>query len=168
MAAACPSLHDPGAHARNVEAKAVVGALHSAAVTRHFLLVALLLSVLGQAATVGGRWALGGGDAAAHALLHWIGAAHHHGHAHDHDEEHTASSPEALGGSSHASFHQDQSPDSLKHLHADGYLASLGLLHEVQLRFARPLAGAAPAVHRERPPPSPFLEGLIRPPRALS
>lgn len=111
------------------------------AFTAAFLILALVHSALASAGL--GLPTLGDG-AAAHSLLHWQEVGHHHHHD--------------------GSVHEEPSEESVCHLHADGVSGSAVLCAAPAVvpahRFTDSPA-AAPAQTRA----SPFLAGLIRPPR---
>ncbi|WP_157991576.1 hypothetical protein [Caldimonas tepidiphila] len=82
---------------------------------------------------------------ASHAVAHWLGEAHHH-----HDD---------------GSVHEDDSVESLLHLHADSHLNSVSVLPaELTWLPSLPPSKGPPSLHSSLHP-APFLEGLRRPPR---
>jgi len=150
---------------------------HNFDMPRRFIFVALMLSMLMQAITLGSPLASGsGGQAALHALLHWAGLAHHHHQPVPLSEE-DLKAFEAFGdlglptGAMVASdtCHQDQSPDSTQHVLMDGCLSGVAMIPSwpdaVPARLPRLAAPGAPA---ETAPATPFLEGLRRPPKQIA
>lgn len=117
---------------------------------RRLLAVILLFSFFYQAsATVRQVVAFdhGGAFQVVHAEMHLEGAAHHH------DE--------------HGVMHQDDSQESIQHMLAESGPGTAALFHFPQLSF-RLDRSPAPAVTAESAGPSPYLDGLRRPPRLIS
>lgn len=117
---------------------------------RRLLAVLLLLSFFCQAfATAQQSVALGHGESfqASHAEMHWEGVAHHH------DEEGVA--------------HQDDSSESIAHMLADAGPGTAALIQFPVLSLHLDRL-PAPAVMAESAGPSPYLDGLRRPPRLIS
>lgn len=84
---------------------------------------------------------------ASHVVTHWLGEAHHH-----HDD---------------GSVHEDDSDESVWHLHADSHLNSVSVLPGEQTwLLSLPPSNGPPSLQSSLPQ-APFLEGLRRPPRAL-
>ncbi len=118
----------------------------------HRRLIAFLLVFLSlwQAASAAGlaQAYLAQDDALAHLAMHWQAEAHHH-----HDE--------------HGASHQDDSSESVQHVLADCSLHHPGLIVASSVTALEPAAqGVVPLAQRR--PPSPYLDGLQRPPRSLS
>jgi hypothetical protein len=110
------------------------------------LIVALLLPCYGLAAAGKGlAMALADGH---HAAAHLAEHAHHH-----HDD---------------GSFDEDDSDDAVLHAHADDWLGCPALLVSAPVLPALALPRASPPAVEVSPPPSPFLEGLRRPPRSVT
>ncbi len=82
-----------------------------------------------------------------HAEMHLDGAAHHH------DE--------------HGVMHQDDSQESIQHMLAEAGPGTVALLHFPLLSHSLDRS-PAPAVTDETVSPSPYLDGLRRPPRRFS
>lgn len=80
-----------------------------------------------------------------HAVLHWQQEAHHH-----HDD---------------GSFHLDDSPASTIHVLSDHLTVTTALLPKGSHQFA-PCASGPPGGMHDARVPDPFLDGLLRPPRA--
>lgn len=80
----------------------------------------------------------------AHASLHWQEAGHHH-----HDD---------------GSYHLDDSKESVQHVMAD-HLSTSAALFGASAQAFPPAASTSPRGLHEGPPPHPFLDGLLRPPR---
>lgn len=112
------------------------------------LIVALLLPCYGFAAA-GKGLAMALADSR-HAGVHVTEHAHHH-----HDD-----------GSFHD--HEEESEDGALHAHADPWMGAAALLRAGPVLPALTLPQASPPVVELSPPPSPFLEGLRRPPRSLA
>lgn len=147
---------------------------------RPLVIVALLLSLLMQTVSLGGRWpGWNSPTDTLHAVLHWSGIAHHHDHlvsdavvaAAD-----TADDPDfislekdlPLDRSPHTGFHQDFSADSNHHLGQDACLGAVGPIPTgLSLAFAV-TAQNRPALLPQAGAPDPFLAGLRRPPRPLA
>ncbi len=116
---------------------------------RRLLATLLLLCLSWQAvASAGGGVLVQPEDERSHAVLHFLGEAHHH-----HD------------GS--AQFHEDDTPESIQHLLSDACLQSPALPSEVAAGVL-PLLLAAPEPVPGFEPPRPLLDGLERPPRLIS
>jgi len=117
---------------------------------RRLLAVILLLSFFCQAFATARQTVSFDHEGAfqvAHAEMHLDGAAHHH------DED--------------GVMHQDDSQESIQHMLADAGPGTAALFHFPQLSL--PLDGSpAPAVSAESLTPSPYLDGLRRPPRLIS
>jgi hypothetical protein len=114
---------------------------------RRWLAVLLLCALLPWQSIAWAAQALAEGysDDAAHTVTHWLDDAHHH-----HDD---------------GSFHEDDSPESLQHVHADGHLnAPNGIIASVSWTPAPVASVPPPALHANVHPP-PYLEGWRRPPR---
>jgi hypothetical protein len=110
------------------------------------LIVALLLPCYGLAvAGKGLAMALADNH---HAAAHLAEHAHHH-----HDD---------------GSFEEDDSDEAVQHAHADDWLGCPALLLAAPALLALALPRASPPAMELIPPPSPFLEGLRRPPRSLA
>ncbi len=135
--------------------------------SRRLVFIALLLSMLLQAVSLGGYWGgldrSDGSGQTLHVLKHWSGIAHHHNHE----------APPAdvgdqlvLGNDSLAqAFQQQQSIDSGKHMALE---ACLHLLGPLPAAFSCPflLASAPrPVPDEDTAPAGPVLEGLRRPPK---
>jgi hypothetical protein len=114
------------------------------------LLAALLLLCLSwqTLASAGGGVLVQPDDERSHAVLHFLGEAHHH-----HD------------GS--AQLHEDDSTDSVQHLLSDACLQAPALLSDA-IAVVLPAVPGAPAPASGREPPRPPLAGLERPPRLIS
>ena len=82
-----------------------------------------------------------------HAALHWQEAGHHH-----HDD---------------GSYHLDDSDASVQHLIVDQLSPTAALFATDKTGFC-PGESTVPGGLREGPPPHPFIDGLLRPPRARS
>lgn len=82
-----------------------------------------------------------------HAALHWQQEGHHH-----HED---------------GSFHLDDSQASTLHLLSDHLTVSTALLPAMSHQVA-PSASGRPGGLHDGPVPDPFLDGLLRPPRAHS
>ena len=148
---------------------------YTCAMSRRLVFIALLLSMLLQAVSLGGYWGgLGrddGSEKSPHVLMHWSGIAHHHGHEAPSAE---AGDQQVLGDDSFAqavtsgqsqAFHQDQSTDSSKHMALD---ACLHLLGPIPAAFSCPFllaSGPRPVPDEDTAPAGPVLEGLRRPPK---
>lgn len=110
------------------------------------LIVALLLPCYGLAAAGKGlAMALADGH---HAAAHLAEHAHHH-----HDD---------------GSYHEEDSDEATLHVQADHWLGGAALLLDGPVLPVLALPRASPPAVEMRPPPSPFLEGLRRPPRSLA
>lgn len=117
---------------------------------RRLLAVILLFSVFCQAFAVTRQVVAldyEGSFVVSHAQMHMEGAAHHH------DE--------------HGVAHQDDSQESIQHILSDAGPGSAALIQfpQLSLHFGRL---PAPAVMAEAVGPSPYLDGLRRPPRRIS
>lgn len=117
---------------------------------RRLLAVIFLLSVFCQAFAVTRQVVVldhEGSFEVSHAQMHIEGAAHHH------DE--------------HGMAHQDDSKESILHILSDAGPSSVALIEfpQLSLHFDRP---PAPAMTAEAVGPSPYLDGLRRPPRLTS
>ena len=88
------------------------------------------------------------GQELVHAMLHFEGEAHHHD-GHDGD------------------FHQDESPDSVRHAMNDACVFAPALLTAVALALPTICSDPPADAHATEPPP-PLLSGPERPPKALS
>lgn len=88
------------------------------------------------------------GEELAHALLHFEGEAHHHD-GHDGD------------------FHQDESPDSVRHAMNDACVFAPALLTAAVLPLLT-ICSDPPADAEATEPPLPVLSGPERPPKALT
>jgi len=129
--------------------------------------LALLLSMLLQAVSLGGHWGgldrSDGSGQTLHVLKHWSGIAHHHNH-----EVPSADTGDQLvfsDDSLNQAFQQDQSIDSGKHMALE---ACLHLLGPIPAAFSCPflLASAPrPMPDEDTAPAGPVLEGLRRPPK---
>lgn len=82
-----------------------------------------------------------------HAALHWQEAGHHH-----HDD---------------GSYHVDDTSESVQHVIADHLWTTAALFAAAGQEFP-PATSASPRGLHEGPPPHPFLEGPLRPPRFRS
>jgi len=82
-----------------------------------------------------------------HVLLHWQGIPHHH-----HDD---------------GSIGSDQSVESWQHVSLDGCLNAIAIQCDLAVDFG-PHPDAPPASHDELARPSPYLDGLMRPPLSLA
>jgi hypothetical protein len=82
-----------------------------------------------------------------HAALHWGEESHHH-----HDD---------------GSYHLDDSNESAQHVFTDQVSATAALFAAMP-RIVSHARAAAPAGGQEQVPPSPDIDGLLRPPRLLS
>lgn len=126
-----------------------VTAIKLPSLMRHWLvalIVALLLPCYGLAAAGKGLgMALTDSH---HAAAHISEHAHHH-----HDD---------------GSYHAEDSDEAVLHVHADPWLGGVALLLEAPLLLALPLPRASPPGAEASPPPSPYLEGLRRPPRSVA
>jgi hypothetical protein len=118
-------------------------------VRKRLIVLLLVLLNVWQVASAAGLpqfWAAQG-EALDHAAMHWQGEAHHH--------------------DSEGHIHADDSEESLQHMMADCCFHHFGVIAAPVLVTLEPLpqhvAQAAQAV-----PPPPYLDGLRRPPRALS
>ena len=80
-----------------------------------------------------------------HVVLHWQDSDHHH-----HDD---------------GSLHAEDSGGTAQHQHADSAANPSGLV-AAGLPCLRMPCGVTPSMTAELPPPSPTLEGPLRPPRA--
>jgi hypothetical protein len=143
---------------------------------RHLIVIALLLSMLMQATTVGSPSAgVGRSQAAVHSLLHWAGLGHHH---RDRSPAPSSSADSnavgnlrvsAVADSAWNTCDQDQSPESTQHLLMDGYVSGAAMIpswsEASPAELPRP---ALPCYGTERVPATPFLEGLRRPPRSIA
>ncbi|MDD2714161.1 MAG: hypothetical protein PHU77_14710 [Simplicispira sp.] len=67
----------------------------------------------------------------------------------------------------HGLAHLDESPESIRHMLADAGAGTAALLHFPQL-LVQVGQLPAPAVTAESAGPSPYLDGLRRPPRRIS
>lgn len=92
-------------------------------------------------------------DEAAHALLHFEGAPHHHGHDHEGDE--------------HGAFQQDESSASIQHALGDSGVFAPVLMGAAAALALLETASALPEALAAEPP-GPSLLGLERPPKFLS
>jgi hypothetical protein len=110
------------------------------------LIVALLLPCYGLAAA-------GKGLAMALADSHHA-AAHIAEHAHHHHDD--------------GSFDEDDSDAGVLHVQADPWLGGTALLAVPPVLPTLALPRASPPAVEVSPPPSPFLEGLRRPPRSIA
>ncbi|RYF32135.1 MAG: hypothetical protein EOO23_00095 [Comamonadaceae bacterium] len=117
---------------------------------RRLLAVILLLSFFCQAfATARQVVAFDheGGFHVEHSEMHLEGAAHHH------DED--------------GVMHQDNSQESIQHMLAEASPGTAALFHFPQLSLPADRS-PTPAVNAESVSPSPYLDGLRRPPRLIS
>ncbi|MCE4540595.1 hypothetical protein LXT12_25475 [Pelomonas sp. P7] len=141
---------------------------------RPFVIVAMLLSLLLQAASLGGRWSASNGPAdTLHAVLHWSGIAHHHDHLVSvmPDDADFLSLEKELGldrVSPHPAFHQDFSADSNHHLGQDACLGAIGPIPTALVPAFAVAGETQPALLLQAGAPDPFLAGLRRPPRRLA
>lgn len=141
---------------------------------RPFVIFALLLSLLLQTASLGGRWAGWNGPAdTLHAVLHWSGIAHHHDHQVSEavpDDADFVALERGLGlePSQHKGFHQDFSADSSHHIGLDACLGAVGPIPSGLSSTFAVVADTRPAVLPQAETPDPFLAGLRRPPRHLA
>lgn len=112
---------------------------------RLVVLVTLILSMVGQAASFA-RSDLASGDLADlhHASLHWHGQEHHH-----HDD---------------GSYQLDGSPESMQHVASD-LVSPIALAPSDRPALVR-TTGALPGNRPEVDSQAPYLDGLLRPPRA--
>lgn len=106
----------------------------------------LILSLFWQSAAIAGVNAITNIKESGHVVLHWQDSGHHH-----HDD-----------GALHA-----DSDGSVQHMHADGASNSPGLWSAGWGKVPT-LRSSGPAVLAERPFPSPFQQGLLRPPRTIA
>lgn len=144
--------------------------------SRHPLVIfALLLSLLLQAVSLGGRWAGWSGPAnTLHAVLHWSGVAHHHDHqiseaVLDDDADFLAMERElGLDQSHRTGFHQDFSADSSHHIGLDACLGAVGPIPAGLSNTLAVVADTPPALLAQAESPDPFLAGLRRPPKRLA
>jgi len=144
--------------------------------SRHpFVIYALLLSLLLQTVSLGGRWAGWSGPAnTLHAVLHWSGVAHHHDHqiseaTPDDDADFVAMERElGLDQTHRAGFHQDFSADSSHHIGLDACLGAFGPIPSGLSNAFAVAADMPPALLPQAEIPEPFLAGLRRPPRRLA
>ena len=112
---------------------------------RSLVVVLLVVSAFWQMFAVGGRpGGLSTPRAAAHALLHWQGQAHHH-----HDD---------------GSVTQDGSTESVQHVAQDGVLAVNSPWSEPIVPLP-PVASAYSTAADEVSGPWPYLDGPMRPPK---
>lgn len=145
---------------------------------RRLIFIALLLSMLMQATTLGNLPAgPSKGREALHAVLHWAGLGHHHRQDRPAppSQEEDAAGIEATGGlrvsavadTASGGCDQDQSPESIRHVLMDGYVSGAAMISSwvgsLPTRLSRPIALRSAA---EKVPATPFLEGWRRPPRA--
>lgn len=82
-----------------------------------------------------------------HTVMHWQGEAHHH--------------------DSEGHIHADESQDSFEHMMADCCFHHFGVITGSLLVTLEPLPQHVAQLAQAVPPP-PYLDGLRRPPRALS
>ena len=158
-------------------AESAQGQFHNADMPRRLIFIALLTSMLMQAISLGVPLVnTPGGQAAAHALWHWVGLQHHHHRAPELSAEELAGF-EAFGdlGIPASAFvaadtyHRDQSPDSTQHLLMDGCLLGMAMIPSwPPASGADVLHPAAPSARVEAAPAKPFIEGLRRPPRPMA
>ena len=117
---------------------------------RRLLAVILLLSIFCQAFATARQVVAFDHEGAfevVHAEVHLEGAAHHH------DED--------------GVMHQDDSQESIQHMLAEACPGTAAIFHFSQLSL--PLdRSPTPAVTAESVSPSPYLDGLRRPPRLIS
>jgi hypothetical protein len=104
------------------------------------LLIAMLWQSVGM--TRAGAWSPV--SDLVHTVMHWQNEGHHH-----HDD---------------GTYHVDDSTESVQHLIADHSSATVGLLTSAPTELPV-MRSASPDVRLERPGPSPFLGGPLRPPR---
>lgn len=143
---------------------------------RPVIITALLISMLLQAVSLGGRW-VGAADPveALHAVLHWSGLSHHHDHAitvaavdDDAGFEAFADELALVTLKPHQSYHQDRSVDSNHHMSQDACPSAMGPVPAglggtfIAARSPRPPALA------EAAPVDPCLAGPRRPPKHLA
>ncbi|MFT7772779.1 hypothetical protein [Roseateles sp.] len=144
--------------------------------SRHpFVIYALLLSLLLQTMSLGGRWPGHSGSAETmHAVLHWSGIAHHHEHqfsqALPDDDADFVALEKSLGleRGPHQGFHQDFSADSNHHIGQDACLGAVGPIPAGLSSSFALAAHTPPALLTLAEIPDPFLAGLRRPPRRIS
>lgn len=114
-------------------------------------LVAFLLVFLSlwQAASAAGlaQVYLAQDDDLAHLALHWQAEGHHH--------------------DGHGNIHADDSHESMQHVMADCSTHHLGLIVALPFAALEPAAQGVVQAAQQRPP-SPYLDGLQRPPKSLS
>lgn len=114
---------------------------------RVFVICWVLLSMLWQATAVAGPMVFAGSEGdGEHALLHWQEAGHHH------------------HGDGDSDLHEDDSVASKQHVLLDDALSSPAL-YTAQFQLTVDRSDNPLLIADERPTPSPFVEGLRRPPR---
>lgn len=114
---------------------------------RKVLSFLLILSLFWQSAAIAGVNAITDIKESGHVVLHWQDSDHHH-----HDD---------------GALHADDSDGSVQHMHGDGASNSPGMLSAGWGKVPT-LRSSGPAVLAELPLPSPFLQGLLRPPRTIA
>lgn len=107
----------------------------------------LILSLFWQSVAIAGVCATAEAEKIAHVVLHWQDSDHHH-----HDD---------------GTLHSDESGGTVQHMHADSTNNIPGLLTLGWDKMPA-LGSGGPAVLAELPFPSPFLQGLLRPPRTIT
>lgn len=136
--------------------------------SRRPILLAVMLSMLLQAAAIGGLWSVAAVPGQAlHVLLDWAGLTAH-------PVQQVGKSPagnetfvEQLAAATQG-FQQDSSADTYYHVGVDAWLHALGLIPaEIHSIIAISAAGSHPELVAEAAPAEPVLEGLRRPPRPL-
>lgn len=143
---------------------------------RPVVIAALLMSMLLQAVSLGGRWVGASNPVdALDAVLHWAGLSHHHEHhiaeaAADDDSDFEAFAAELASATPKPlhSYHQDQSTDSNHHMGLDACVGVMGPapcgLDGTPVAARSPHPGMGP----EAEPPDPDLAGPRRPPKHLA
>lgn len=143
---------------------------------RPVVIAAVLMSMLLQAVSLGGRWVGASNPVDAFdAVLHWAGLSHHHDHrvtevAMDDDSAFEAFEAELASAPLNPlhSYHQDHSTDSNHHMGQDACVGAFGPapcgLGNEPLTVRDPHPGTRP----DAPPPDPDLAGPRRPPKHLA
>jgi hypothetical protein len=115
-------------------------------VARLLTLIALIACLLWQSQAVAHAAVAPQGDGdLAHAILHWSDEAHHH---HDGD------------------IHLDDSDESVSHVMSDHLGGAAAVLPSCAPSLGKFSPGEALPLGAQDQLPSPFLDGLLRPPRA--
>lgn len=129
---------------------------------RRLVFYALLIAMLLQAVSLGGHWAGRSHSAQTlHDVMHWAGIAHHHHAELQADELVATTSPPA-------SYHQDRSADSNRHMSMDACLQLLGPIPAGVSSPTLPVTCSHVVPSAETAPDGPVLEGPRRPPKFLA